>query len=168
MINYKGRNIILDGNMEFVKKEIYEDKELVLEAGKLKNNFMNNAQALIHGDLHSGSIFLNRESTKVLDPEFAFYGPMGYDIGNVIGNLYFAWANIYFTKNHDDSKEFLEWIEIRNFDFENPVIIEGYTAKQVYAIEPSLDVAGVYNFMVTLREEPDKAKDYIKRGFPTK
>lgn len=71
-------------------------------------------------------------------------------------------------KYEDLQKEFLEWIEIRNFDFEDPVIIEGYTAKKVYAIEPSLDAAGVYNFMVTLREEPDKAKGYIKRGFPTK
>lgn len=49
---------------------------------------MNNAQALIHGDLHSGSIFINEKGIKVIDPEFAFYGPMGYDIGNVIGNLF--------------------------------------------------------------------------------
>lgn len=110
-IDYKDRNIILEENLDFVKREIYEDKDLVLEAGKLKNNFMNNAQALIHGDLHSGSIFLNKESTKVLDPEFAFYGPIGYDLGNVIGNLYFAWANIYFTGKDSNSKEFLDWIE---------------------------------------------------------
>lgn len=71
-------------------------------------------------------------------------------------------------KYEDLQKEFLEWIEIRNFDFEDPVIIEGYTAKQIHTIEPSLDAAGIYNFMVTLREQPDKAKDYIKRGFPTK
>ena len=25
--------------------------------------------------------------------EFCFYGPMGYDIGNVIANPIFAWAN---------------------------------------------------------------------------
>ena len=58
---------------------------------------MNNAQALIHGDLHSGSIFANEQGIKVIDPEFAFYGPMGYDIGNVIGNLFFAWANKAYT-----------------------------------------------------------------------
>ena len=58
---------------------------------------MNNAQALMHGDLHSGSIFANETGLKVLDPEFAFYGPMGYDIGNVIGNLFFSWANKAFT-----------------------------------------------------------------------
>lgn len=109
-IDYKGRNIVLDENKDFVEKEVYNDKELVLEAGKLKNNFMNNAQALVHGDLHSGSIFLNEESLKVLDPEFAFYGPMGYDVGNVIGNLFFAWANAYVTKGAE-VEEFLQWIE---------------------------------------------------------
>ena len=30
---------------------------------------------------------------KAIAQGFAFYGPMGYDIGNVIGNLFFAWAN---------------------------------------------------------------------------
>lgn len=85
--------------MEFVKRQLYEDKELILEVGKLKNNFMNNSQALIHGDLHSGSIFVNEESTKILDPEFAFYGPIGYDLENVIGNLFFTWANAYVTED---------------------------------------------------------------------
>ncbi|MCT4594318.1 MAG: S-methyl-5-thioribose kinase [Anaeromicrobium sp.] len=110
-IDYKGRNIVLKENMEFVKKELYEDKNLILEAGKLKNNFMNNTQALIHGDLHSGSIFVKEDSTKVLDPEFAFYGPMGYDLGNVIGNLFFSWANAIVTEDPKHIKEFVTWIE---------------------------------------------------------
>ncbi|RXI55142.1 S-methyl-5-thioribose kinase [Clostridium tetani] len=110
-IDYKGRNTVLEENMEFVKRQLYEDKELILEAGKLKNNFMNNSQALIHGDLHSGSIFVNEESTKILDPEFAFYGPIGYDLGNVIGNLFFAWANAYVTEDGKEVEEFTIWIE---------------------------------------------------------
>jgi 5-methylthioribose kinase len=110
-IDYKGRNIVLKENMNFVKKELYEDKDLILEAGKLKNNFMNNAQALIHGDLHSGSIFVKENSTKILDPEFAFYGPIGYDLGNVIGNLFFSWANAYVTGDSKDIEEFTTWVE---------------------------------------------------------
>ena len=54
---------------------------------KLKFDFMNNAQALIHGDLHTGSIFVNQEETRVIEPEFAFFGPMAYDVGVLIGNL---------------------------------------------------------------------------------
>ena len=95
--DYKGRNILFPGNEDFVKRFLYEDEGLHAEAAHLRLNFMNNAQALLHGDLHSGSIFINEHGIKVLDPEFAFYGHMGYDIGNVIGNLFFAWANKAFT-----------------------------------------------------------------------
>lgn len=31
------------------------------------------------------------DSTQVIDPEFAFYGPMGFDIGALIGNLILAY-----------------------------------------------------------------------------
>jgi 5-methylthioribose kinase len=87
------RNLVFPPNAEFIRKELYEDEALRLEAAKLKFEFMNHAQALIHGDLHTGSVFINQEHTYVFDPEFAFYGPMGYDIGNVISHLLFAWCN---------------------------------------------------------------------------
>lgn len=31
------------------------------------------------------------DSTQVIDPEFGFYGPMGFDIGAFIGNLVLAY-----------------------------------------------------------------------------
>lgn len=86
------KNIITPGNEAFVKEFLYDNAPLQAEVGKLRVAFMNDAQALIHGDLHSGSIFANEQGVKIIDPEFAFYGPMGYDIGNVIGNLFFSWA----------------------------------------------------------------------------
>lgn len=89
----QGRNNVFPPNAEFVKKNLYENDPLKLEVAKLKMDFMTNAQSLIHGDLHTGSIFINEESTMVFDPEFCFYGPMGYDIGNVIANIIFAWCN---------------------------------------------------------------------------
>lgn len=87
------RNIVFPMNAAFVKRELYDDAKLQLEVAKIKFDFMNNAQALIHGDLHTGSIFVKQDSTRVFDPEFAFYGPMGYDIGNVVANLIFAYDN---------------------------------------------------------------------------
>ncbi len=89
----KHENNVFPPNAEFVKKELYDDEALHLEVAKLKFNFMTNAQALMHGDLHTGSIFIKQDSTRVFDPEFATYAPMGYDIGNVIANLVFAYDN---------------------------------------------------------------------------
>lgn len=105
-------NIILDQNKSFVEEQVYDDERLILEAGKLKYSFMNNAQSLLHGDLHTGSIFVTENSTKIIDPEFAFYGPMGYDIGNVVGNLFFPWISTYMTKSAGgEKKAFLDYIE---------------------------------------------------------
>lgn len=109
-LDYNGRNEIFPPNREFIETEIYGDKELHLEATKLKFEFMNNAQALIHGDLHTGSVFINEEHTFVFDPEFAFYGPMGYDIGNVLANLFFAWCSGDADSSSEVEKEkFCRW-----------------------------------------------------------
>lgn len=99
--NPRNRNIITPGNEDFVSKYLYGDGQLRSEVAMLRDRFMNCAQALIHGDLHSGSIFANEDGIKVIDPEFAFYGPMGYDIGNVIGNFFFSWANRAFVAPED-------------------------------------------------------------------
>lgn len=115
--NYKNRNVITPGNETFVEETLYSDEQLKGEVGMLRDAFMNHAQALIHGDLHSGSIFINENGIKVIDPEFAFYGPMGYDIGNVIGNLFFAWANKAFTER--GNVRFTGWVKdtiARTFD----------------------------------------------------
>lgn len=110
-IDYNHRNNVFPPNAEFIQREIYDDKELRLEAAKLKFEFMTNAQSLIHGDLHSGSVFINKEHTYIFDPEFAFYGPMGYDIGNIIANMFFAWCNGDATMEDGAEKdEFCGWV----------------------------------------------------------
>ncbi len=68
-------------------KEIWDHDELKLEITKLKEKFLTQTQALIHGDLHTGSIMVTETDTKVIDPEFSFYGPMGFDIGALFANL---------------------------------------------------------------------------------
>ncbi len=110
--DYKHRNDVFPPNLDWVKQELYSDNELKLEVAKLKFEFLTNAQALIHGDLHTGSIFVNENSTKVIDPEFAFYGPMGYDVGNIIANMIFAWINADATMdNEDECINFKNWVE---------------------------------------------------------
>ncbi|CEG26483.1 S-methyl-5-thioribose kinase [Bacillus sp. B-jedd] len=107
--DYNSRNELFPANKKWIEETIYGDTRLRFEAAKLKFDFMTNAQALVHGDLHTGSIFVKKDSTKVIDPEFAFYGPIGYDVGNVVANLVFAWANYTFTAESND--EFVSWLE---------------------------------------------------------
>ncbi len=52
------------------------DAELRVAAAFLKQKFMTSEEALIHADLHTGSIMVTQEETRIIDPEFAFYGPI--------------------------------------------------------------------------------------------
>lgn len=90
LLNISKKNYCVEGLVEFLEQEVYQDTGLHLEGAKLKFEFMEHAQSLIHGDLHSGSIFISDKDLKVFDPEFAFYGPVGYDLGNVIAHMLFA------------------------------------------------------------------------------
>lgn len=124
--NFSNKNSVPALLKDFAETEIYNDLTLRLEVAKLKFNFMEHGQALIHGDLHSGSIFVTPEKTRIFDPEFAFYGPMGYDLGNVIAHLIFGYAHAEATLNHDDPrrKEFCQWIVDTVID-----IISGFREK---------------------------------------
>ena len=105
--NQNGRNSYTAGNEEYFADLLMNDEALKLEVAKLKFDFMSKGQSLLHGDLHTGSVFITKEKTKVIDPEFAFYGPMGYDIGNVVANLIFAWAR----GTVNEQREFTQWAE---------------------------------------------------------
>ncbi|MGF2941434.1 S-methyl-5-thioribose kinase [Enterococcus xiangfangensis] len=107
--DYKKQNVLTPGNEPFVIKNLYENAPLQVEVALLRNKFMNNAQSLVHGDLHIGSIFINQTGLKVIDPEFAFYGPAGYDIGNVLAHLYFPLVKNLFDPTVDQA--FHQWIK---------------------------------------------------------
>ena len=64
-----------------------EDTPLKLAVAGLKHRFLSKAEALLHGDIHSGSIFVAEGRLKAIDAEFGFYGPIGFDIGTALGNL---------------------------------------------------------------------------------
>ncbi len=58
-----------------------------LAVAALKHRFFAHAEALLHGDIHSRSIFVAEGSLKAIDAEFGYFGPIGFDIGTAIGNL---------------------------------------------------------------------------------
>jgi 5-methylthioribose kinase len=77
------------------KREIEGDAELKLRAAEWKGKFVCLAQALVHGDLHSGSVMCapGPHQTYAIDPEFAFYGPMGFDTGAFVANLFLNYVS---------------------------------------------------------------------------
>lgn len=73
----------LNGYVQRLRNEI----GLRRTSNRLKTMFLTETQALIHCDLHTGSIMVTEDSTKVIDPEFAFFGPMSFDTGKLLANM---------------------------------------------------------------------------------
>lgn len=93
--------------LDALAEQFLHDTEAKIAIANLKFKFMNDSQALIHADLHTGSVMVTPDSTKVIDPEFAFYGPMGFDIGAFLANLLLS----YFSHSHDTAAHaYSEWL----------------------------------------------------------
>ena len=112
-------------------KALQVDVELKVAVGHLKAKFMDSTEALIHGDLHSGSVmvkegekqrsvvqqitFLNSlllrlllsGSTFIIDPEFAIYGPMGFELGAIIANFF---LNCLSQEGHQNGQAYARWV----------------------------------------------------------
>lgn len=101
--NRRGKNIYTKDNEEFIKETLDND-DLLEWVEKLKNKFKTQKQTLIHGDLHTESMLVRTRKGTIgnkkdmedfadlffIDPEFAFYGPIAYDLGNVVAHLFLA------------------------------------------------------------------------------
>lgn len=71
-----------------------------------------------------------------------------------------------FARNTDIAAEFEDWVQRGAGEYVDGIAVEGYTAKQIKELAPFMNGVGVYNFLVTLREDPEMAKQYIAEGFP--
>jgi 5-methylthioribose kinase len=88
------------------------DSELKLAIAHFKRLFLTSPEALLHGDLHTGSVMCSEGSTKIIDPEFAFYGPIGFDLGAVLPNLLLAYYSysVPRSSDSDSDSEYADWI----------------------------------------------------------
>ncbi len=98
--------------IESSAKAIKSNSKFKAKAMELKYIFMTKAEALLHGDLHTGSVMLNEQETFVIDSEFAFLGPIGFDVGAVVGNLLMA----YMAMEARGKYEYAKWLETTAYD----------------------------------------------------
>jgi 5-methylthioribose kinase len=78
--------------------ELRADRDLKVAAQRMKHLFTTRAETMVHGDLHSGSVMVTNDETKVIDPEFAFYGPMAFDVGMLLANY---WMAFFSQRGHE-------------------------------------------------------------------
>ena len=79
--------------------QLRADRDLKVTAQRMKHLFAARAETLVHGDLHSGSIMVTETDTRIIDPEFAFYGPMAFDVGMLFANF---WMSYFSQEGHEE------------------------------------------------------------------
>jgi 5-methylthioribose kinase len=105
------RNRHTSPQLDGIVAELRGDGLLKVAAAGFGQKFLNEAQALVHGDLHSGSVMVTEGDTRVIDPEFAFYGPIGFDLGAFLGNLLLSWySQPGHATAHDDRVAYQRWV----------------------------------------------------------
>ena len=74
--------------------QLYADEAVRREVRMLKSNFNQSKQCLIHTDLHTSNVFVSDEELKIFDSEFARFGPIGFDLGRLLGSLALNFASL--------------------------------------------------------------------------
>ncbi len=70
-----------------VVEKLRSDVALKVAAQRMLQKFSSNTETMLHGDLHTGSVMCTDTESRVIDPEFAQYGPMGFDVGMLLANF---------------------------------------------------------------------------------
>ena len=95
-----GRNGVLPAN-EDDAAALAADAEMVAAMGLAKWKFMTEGEAIIHGDLHTGSVMVRGSdpdgkpgaqpsTARAIDSEFGFCGPVAFDLGALWANYLIA------------------------------------------------------------------------------
>ena len=88
--------------------ELRADVPLKTMAQHLKMAFTAQAETMLHGDLHTGSVMVSADDIRVIDPEFVTYGPIGFDVGMLIAN--FLMASLSQPGHGPDRIDYAGWI----------------------------------------------------------
>lgn len=95
-------------------RDLRADRAFVREIGLAKQRFQESTQSLMHGDLHTGSVFVRADgadgesgSVRAFDSEFGTYGPTGFDLGAVWANLIIAAARAVVLGRPGDAERLL-------------------------------------------------------------
>ena len=92
------RNRHTKPHLDGIVTRLRGDRDLKVAAQQMKHLFASKAETMVHGDLHSGSVMVTPTDTRVIDPEFAFYGPMAFDVGMYLSNL---WMSYFSQRGHE-------------------------------------------------------------------
>ena len=73
-----------------------------------------------------------------------------------------------YEQNPDIAKEFEYWIDTKKYKTVDCITIEGFTAQGLSKLSAFLNGDGAFDFLIELRQNPDKAKALLHNGLKKK
>ncbi|MCY6383600.1 S-methyl-5-thioribose kinase [Hoeflea prorocentri] len=99
-------NAVLDPLVTALRSDV----ALKVAAQQMLQAFASNTETMVHGDLHSGSVMCTDRESKVIDPEFSQYGPMGFDVGMLIANFLMSFFSQPAHRKSADLSDYQGWL----------------------------------------------------------
>lgn len=85
----------------WAREHLRSNSEYKLNVLKFKELFITKTDALLHADLHTGSLMVNQSESYVIDMEFAYFGPFGFDVGKIMANFWMcATSHLHRSTDH--------------------------------------------------------------------
>ena len=127
----------------WVSANIHSDYEYKRDVLLFKELFVSKSEALLHGDLHSGSLMVNQEESYIIDMEFAFFGPISFDVGKIISNFLLCCTAHYYLPGGSSYRDWIlrqipslwenfesNFLELWNKTDNSAMLSEGYFSQE--------------------------------------
>ena len=116
-----------------IVKSLQSDEDNVQSmVSVLKHRFLTSNECLLHGDLHTGSIFLAGDSrVRIFDSEFCMMGPVSFDLGLLMAHILISALSARGRENKKPQVELVEslWNSFRD------VLTKLWESKHIYLEE---------------------------------
>lgn len=94
------------------RKALVENPAIQAEFKRLHKKFHDDKECLIHTDLHSSNIMISQNDVRIIDGEFAGFGPLAQDFGRLTASFslnYISWFgdNIKTSQEKTDFQAYL-------------------------------------------------------------
>ena len=78
----------------------WKDENFRTQMLRLRQLHMKKAECLVHGDLHTSNILIDREHMKIIDPEYTYMGLASCDTGYLMGSLLYEYIRWFYMPDH--------------------------------------------------------------------
>ena len=88
-----------------LRKAIIENEKIQSMIRQMRHQFLTDKECLIHTDLHASNIMINDQSMKIIDTEFAGFGPIAQDWGRLIASFCLNFFSWYGDHDHTEGEK---------------------------------------------------------------